>query len=50
MLERTHAILRDMEAWPWFERVGEPIRDPAVIAVGSWEDAVDFPPYRLFVY
>ncbi|WP_165247558.1 hypothetical protein [Paludisphaera soli] len=41
MLDRTQAILRDMEAWPWFEHVGAPIRDPAVIAVSSSEEAVE---------
>ena len=41
MREVTRAILRTMETWPWFEHVGEPISDPTVIAVNSWDEAVE---------
>ncbi len=48
MREETSAILRAMEAWPWFEHVGEPIGDPGVIAVSSWNEAVE--PHRSYVW
>ena len=41
MHDGTLAVLRAMEAWPWFEHVGEPISDPGVIAVNSWDEAVE---------
>src|SRR5262249_28455592 len=48
MREETRALLRDMGDWPWFERVGEPIDDPGVIAVSSWEEALE--PRRSYVW
>jgi hypothetical protein len=48
MRKETSDVLRSMEDWPWFECVGEPVSDPGVIAVSSWEEAVE--PYRSFVW
>lgn len=48
MLQATRTLLRDMEAWPWFEHVGEPIDDPGVVAVGSWDEALE--PQRSYVW
>uniref|UniRef100_UPI0013ECCBDE hypothetical protein n=1 Tax=Aquisphaera insulae TaxID=2712864 RepID=UPI0013ECCBDE len=41
MREETRVLLRAMEDWPWFEHVGESISDPGVIAIHSWDEAVE---------
>jgi hypothetical protein len=41
MQEETLSILRSMENWSWFERAGEPIDYPGVIALGSWGEAIE---------
>ncbi len=48
MRQETRLMLRAMEDWPWFEHIGEPIKDPRVIAVASWDEAIE--PHRSYVW
>ena len=41
MRAQTAELLASMQSWPWFEHVGEPISDPGVTAVRTWERAIE---------
>ena len=40
MRQSTHALLATLERVEWFSSVGQPVDDPTVRTLGSWQEAI----------